>query len=180
MNPLEDPMYFENTTFHSKSHRCTWCHKTHKTVLLHATLDTYIPQRYGIWNKWQVYEFHQHVNPYVKDTPLKVFLNDSSNNDSNNDSNSISSNVSNNTSVELEFCDLACAKFFNDNVAKIKLDFEPYRMAYIENKLAKDPRTIYEKCKNTDFAMLTSAIYDGPLTDEAIKLRKNQYVRCLN
>ena len=185
MNPLNDLTYLPNTEFQTKKHKCLWCHKGTK-YFLHASLDFYVPKRYGLWNKYQEYQFHQHVNPYIKDTPLSLFVHSSSQSNSTNQSSSFnSSNESSqftkfNESTNLEFCDLACAKFFNDNVAKIKLDFDSYRMLYLEDKLNKEAKNIYEKCKNKDFAMLTSAIYDGPLDAESIKLQKNKYIRCID
>ena len=77
---------------------------------------------------------------------------------------------------EYIFCDLACAKFFNDNVEKIEPEFSSYRRAYIDGKLCSESKVIYEKCTKKDFQLLMNAKYEeGDKT-----LLKKIYVQNVN
>ena len=49
-------------------------------------------------------------------------------------------------SEELKFCDMVCAKLYNDNVSSIIPDMNEYKQHYLNNLLVPYARKIYETC----------------------------------
>ena len=164
MNPLEDPTYYTQTTFDNNC-KCAWCGHKNKNIMLSAKTRV-IPQdvinKYNsrLWHKYQV-GFNAVNDEY---RPQNI-------------------NQSNNGQINTyKFCDIVCAKFFNDNVEQIEPDYSTYRIAYLDGKLGKDAKMIYEKCAKHDFQMLVSAKIDTDtfsLNTDDKKFAKKRYIHIL-
>ena len=50
----------------------------------------------------------------------------------------------------LSFCDILCAKLYNDNVEKIEFDFDSFTKAYL-NTQSKRIKKLYDRCKDMMF-----------------------------
>jgi hypothetical protein len=49
------------------------------------------------------------------------------------------------TEDNLVFCNFACAKLYYDNIHKIKVNTDDYRVLYIDHKLIDNARNIYDR-----------------------------------
>ena len=82
--------------------------------------------------------------------------------------------IINNTSNEYHFCDILCAKLYNDNISKLSVNYNDYRQKYLHNLLSKYAATIYELCKNKLFI----EIIDYKFNEKELKyLNKTQINR---
>lgn len=73
----------------------------------------------------------------------------------------------------LKFCDLCCAKLYNDNVQNINVDMTNYRRAYQRDQLNPLAKVIYEKI-DTLFEMLP--LYKVPM-QKSHSSAKNEYIK---
>ena len=59
------------------------------------------------------------------------------------------------------FCDVICAKIFNDNVAKIDITENTFINGYINNSLREKDKKLYEKTAELCFGTLPLMKFDG-------------------
>lgn len=76
----------------------------------------------------------------------------------------------------LPFCDVACAKLYNDNVERVKFDFLEYYRLFELGKLSDKGRSIYTKCRNDVFEQLPTYTINKALGMNNADI-KSEYVK---
>ena len=74
----------------------------------------------------------------------------------------------------VSFCDIFCAKLYNDNVQHIVFDFMEYTNMYCKGLLDSQSSKIYQRCKGMLFEQLPIYTVDKSKSREVIK---NEYAK---
>ena len=77
------------------------------------------------------------------------------------------------TRLRIPFCDILCAKLYNDNVDKIEFDFDSFTRDYSKTN-PKRLRILYERCSDSLFEELPIYTADNRYSKKEIK---DQYER---
>lgn len=77
-----------------------------------------------------------------------------------------------------KFCDIACAKLYNDNFEKININIKEYNMYYINNQLSNKAKQLYEYTHHTIFHMLPIYRIDN-ISSHDINIVKHEYALIL-
>lgn len=78
---------------------------------------------------------------------------------------------------KIYFCDLICAKLYNDNVHKISYDFENYRLAFLNDSLSQNAKNIYLCCENYYFPLMIYKKIESLPPKEDKKLFRKQFAK---
>jgi hypothetical protein len=85
----------------------------------------------------------------------------------------------NNNSNQLVFCDLACAKLYDMNVNRLTIDMKQYKNDYLNNKLSKISKKIYNKLDIYLFTQYPELKYKDTEDIEERKTMKKRYISIL-
>ena len=83
--------------------------------------------------------------------------------DDTNDCNQNTDNIQQNT-IEVKFCDICCAKLFNDAVAKVNVDYKRYNKALVNDQIDRGTAEVYNRIGHTPFGALP--IYQAAIDNE--------------
>jgi hypothetical protein len=172
-NPLEDPMYFsairsnndcismnfsqnESILDEVIDNSCAWCKKKHKKGILHAVSKDLSKKCYHK-ERWYATAPYNGSNEINTKTPLSKPY----------------------KPMNLCFCDLACAKLYHDNVMQIEPDLANYRELYLNDKLSKEAKSIYERACKKDFNMLLIMRVDHVLEPDEYSRYAKKYALTL-
>ena len=72
------------------------------------------------------------------------------------------------------FCDIFCAKLYNDNVQRIVFDFMEYTCLYCKGMLDPQSAKIYQRCKGMLFEQLPIYTFDNGKPRDVVK---NEYAK---
>lgn len=73
------------------------------------------------------------------------------------------------------FCDIICAKLYNDNISPIDIDVANYNKSVANGLVGKKAETIYTKTNGTLFKMLPTYKPDDPDIRDDVSLMKKKY-----
>lgn len=77
--------------------------------------------------------------------------------------------------MSLRFCDLICAKLYNDNIHKITIDVQSYRKSHLSKSLDKNSELIYVKCIDKMFTQLPVMFCENNLSAKEYTVIKKTY-----